>query len=205
MFTSEIHKKGYEAMKEEKLEEAVRLFTEALKISEHPDIYSDRGVAYLHLEKKVESLADFDKAIELQPKYAYRFAARAFAKNHFGNIDGAVEDYEIAVKLDPDDAVAHNNLGLLLEQKGYKDKAEQRFEQADKLSKMEDHLLEVVDDLEKGGSTEKAETVKERELISPEVQRDETVSAVSEFKKVFTSKSQFREFVRFVKNGFKIK
>lgn len=212
MFTSEKHKAGYEAMKEGRLEEAIELLNEALKHSEHPDIYSDRGVTYLHLERKTECLSDFNKAVELQPQYAFRFAARAFAKNHFGDIDGAVEDYEIAVKIDPNDAVALNNLGLLLEKKGYKDKAELRYQQADKLSKMEDHLLKVVDDLENKdaeGSNKPNKTTEptssEREMIDPEIKRDKTVSIVNEFKKVFTSKKQFREFVQFVKNGFKIK
>jgi tetratricopeptide (TPR) repeat protein len=40
-----------------------------------------------------------------------------------GDIKGAIEDYEKTISLDPDDAIAYNNLGLLQEQLGYKEKS----------------------------------------------------------------------------------
>jgi len=150
--------------------------------------------------------------LEIQPKYSYRYACRGYALNFFGDIDAALLDYEKAVELDPDDAVAHNNLGLLLEQKGYKEQAKKRFERADKLSKQEDQLFSVMDDIEQGKVEEETQTAvevpeekPEREMVSPEVKREAQISAMQEFKKVFTSKEQFKEFMRFIKNGFRIK
>lgn len=214
MFSNETHQRAYEAMKAERLDEAVSLFTQALiQNPGDPDILADRGVTYLHLNNREASFADFNLALEMQPNYSFRYASRGYAKNFFGDIDGAIEDYEKAVELDPDDAVAHNNLGLLLEQKGYKAKAEKRFEQADKLSKMENELYSVMDELEKG-SEEKAENIPieenqsnedlpKVELMDPtEVRRS---SMGEELGKVFTNKNQFKEFLRFIKNGFKLK
>ena len=166
------------------------------------NLISDRAVAYLHLNEKAKCFADFDLALSLQPNYSYRYASRAFAKNHFGDIDGAVEDYEKAVEIDPNDAVAQNNLGLLLEQKGYKNAAEERFKRADKLSKEEDHLLEIMDDLDNENNP-KTDGIKEE--VDPNIQREKNISTGKELKKVFTSKSQFKEFMNFIKNGFKIK
>lgn len=212
MFSNEIHQRAYEAMKAERLDEAVSLFTQALeKNPNDPDILADRGVTYLHLKNKEASYSDFNSALALQPNYSFRYASRGYAKNFFGDIDGAIEDYEKAVELDPEDAVAHNNLGLLLEQKGYKNKAEKRFEQADKLSKMENELYSVMDELENGSEAtlEKAneeapiETTQTVTLIDPiEVHRN---SMGQELGKVFTNRNQFKEFLRFIKNGFKIK
>lgn len=203
MFANKIHEEAHALMQSGDIQGSIALYTKAME--QHPkdcNLISDRAVAYLHLNEKEKSFADFDLALSLQPNYGYRYASRAFAKNHFGDIDGAVEDYEKAVELDPDDAVAQNNLGLLLEQKGYKNAAEERFKRADKLSKEEDHLLELMDDLD---NEKPEEEIESKEEIDPNVQRQKNVSTGQELKKVFTSKSQFKEFMNFIKNGFKIK
>jgi len=208
MFANKTHESAHTALKEGKIDKSIELYTKALKGHEKdPNIYSDRGVAYLHKNDQVRCYEDLNKAIELQPNYAYRYACLAFAKNNFGDIDGAIIDYEKAVKLDPTDAVAENNLGLLLEQKGYKQKAEERFAKADKLSKMEDHLYEVMDEIEGEGIPRKKEeeNIINQKMIDPSEKREEYLGQFGEFKKVFTSKKQFKEFVAFIKNGFKIK
>lgn len=214
MFVNKTHEKAHQELKNERIEEAVVLYSKALIESpDHADILSDRGVAYLHLNDQTNCFSDLNKALELQPKYSFRYACRAFAKNHFGDIDGAINDYEMAIELDPEDAVAHNNLGLLLEQKGYKKQAKERYERADKLSKQEEQLLNVINEMENppaSSEKETGETVQPKEeevrtLQSPEVQRDEELSTFKEFKRIFTSKKQFNDFLKFIKNGFKIK
>jgi Tfp pilus assembly protein PilF len=208
MFTNSKHKAADEALKKGEVDKAIVLYTEAL--NENPndcDILSDRGTAFLHKKDQLRSLADFNKAIDLDPNYAFRYAARAFAKQNFGDLDGAVADYKKAVELDPSDAVAENNLGLLLEQQGYKKEAEERFKRADKLSKMEDELYGVMDDLE-GGSDQYTNPKMSDSKVEQATQAEselENNSTSAEFKKVFTSRKQFREFVRFIKNGFKLK
>ena len=198
MFANKTHEEAENAMKTGDYEKAISLYTKALlKTPNHADIISDRGVAYLNLNKKEECFADFNKAITLQPEYSYRYACRAFAKKNFGDLNGAIEDYEKAVELDPEDEIAHNNLGLLYEQKGYQDEAEKRFAQAKKLSEAEDQLLNLIDDIEGNKATEP--TPEKEEAIEP------STNAFQEFKKVFTSKKQLKEFLSFIKNGFKIK
>ena len=208
MFVNKTHEKAHETLKAGEVEKAIELYTEALKEApKHCDILGDRGVAYMHLKDKERCMNDLNETIALQPQKAYRYACRAFARNSFGDIDGAVKDYEKAVELDPDDAVAHNNLGLLLEQKGYKNEANERFERADKLSKQEDNLLNAMDEMENGEIEIEEEIVEKPEKTTPESTdaEEEQTTASKEFKKVFTSKSQFKEFLRFIKNGFKIK
>jgi Flp pilus assembly protein TadD len=213
MFANSTHEQAHKLLQDGKVIEAIETYSKALLVNpDHPDIYSDRGVAHLHNMDKENCYADLNKAMELQPNYSYRYAARAYAKNNFGDLPGAILDYEKAVELDPDDAVALNNLGLLLEQQGYKKAAEERFARADKLSKMEDHLLHVIDDLDEeklnAESDEEEEIIEvEAETIQPEPTQpiDEKSTNSSEMKKIFTSKNQFQEFIRFIKNGFKLK
>lgn len=246
MFTNSKHEAAHEALKKGEVDKAILLYTEAL--SEAPndcDILGDRATAFLHKKDKLRCLADFNKAVKLDPNYAYRYASRAFAKQNFGDLNGAVEDYTKAVDLDPEDAVAQNNLGMLLEQQGYKKEADERFARADKLSRMEDQLYDVMDDLEaeeengsqedglrepqssegrlkaefdaraekaaqdSGKSAPEEENSKgDSELREPEfsgAKENDDTNTSKELKKVFTSRQQFREFVRFIKNGFKLK
>ena len=208
MFTNKTHEEATSKLKEGQIDEAIGLYTKAL--NEAPDDYniiSDRGVAYLHKNDKLRCFGDFNRAIQLQPNYSYRYASRAYAKKHFGDLEGAVADYEKAVELDPEDAVAQNNLGMLLEEMGYKKQSEKRFARADKLSEQENGLLNVMEGLE---VSEKAVEAPNQETpiedLSPSDKgSDETKTNSKEFKKVFTSKNQFKEFIRFIRNGFKIK
>lgn len=224
MFTNSKHEAAHKALKKGEIDKAILLYTEALVLApDDCDILGDRGTAFLHKKDQLRCLADFDKAVSLDPDYAYRYASRAFAKQNFGDLDGAIEDYRKAVDLDPDDAVAQNNLGLLLEQQGYKKEADERFARADKLSKMEDELYAMMDDLEHDNQStssgvqnkEEAQLKQEFEARTASAEQkagaasnsDETEdsNASKELKKVFTSRKQFREFMRFVKNGFKLK
>jgi tetratricopeptide (TPR) repeat protein len=206
MFVNPLHAQAHELLKSGQIETAIERYTEALHASPgHPDILSDRGVAHLHMKNQKACFDDLNLALEIQPEYAFRYASRAYAKNFFGDLDGAIEDYQIAVQLDPDDAIAHNNLGLLLEQKGYFRESKERFERADKLSKMENELLQVIDDLEAEGN---AAPVTEVSPLSDEANTEsQTIppSPSGEALKILTSRAQFREFIRFVRNGFKLK
>lgn len=103
-----------------------------------PDAWNDYGVALFHAGAKQEALAALDRALELQPDYGYRFAARAWMRQALKDFDGARADYAQAIALDPDDAISLNNLGLLEEQAGFFRQARERFAAADALS----HLLE---------------------------------------------------------------
>lgn len=221
MFTNSKHEEAHEALKKGEVDTAIFLYTEALQLSpDDCDILGDRATAFLHKKDKLRCMADFNKAVALDPNYAYRYASRAFARQNFGDIDGAVEDYKKAVALDPEDAVAQNNLGMLLEQQGYKKEADERFERADKLSKMEDQLYTVMDTLETSDSdtsniptasnNSSVDSSKSGNLNPDSVdenldQKTQDSNTSKELKKVFTSREQFREFVRFIKNGFKLK
>ena len=211
MFTNQKHEEAHETLKKGEIDKAILLYTEALQNAENDcNIISDRAVAYLHKQDKLRSIADFDKAVQLEPDYAYRYAARAFAKQNFGDTDGAVEDYKKAIELDPNDSVAHNNLGLLLEQQGYQKEAQERFDRADKLSKAEDKLYEMMDEMESGEDKPPQSKQEPKVEINQEVkttldQEDQNSTKSEELKKIFTSRKQFKEFVQFVRSGFKLK
>jgi tetratricopeptide (TPR) repeat protein len=216
MFANIIHQEGHDFMIKGDYLKAIDCFSMALlQHPDHADIYSDRGVSYLHLKMETEAMADFNYALKLQPDYGYRYAARAYAKDFFGDTEAAIEDYEKAIELDPEDAVSYNNIGLLQEKKGYKVEAQKNFERADKLSKMENRLYDLMDQLEEEQPEEISsvepktlsieETPVNHEMIDPATIREKNISTFKEFTQIFKSKKQFNEFMRFLKNGLRIK
>ena len=194
-FINQEHEKAYNLMLEKDYQKALKIFDNLIYLFPNDaNLFSDRGVIFIHLNKKDDALQDFDQAVFLEDSYGYRYASRAYARDFFGDTEAAILDYEKAIKLDPEDAVSYNNIGLLQEKLGYKKKAQKNFELADEISKeQEDNLIPQT-------------TVLENEV--PKVQEESNIknkSFFSEFLKVFKSKKQFREFIGFIKKGGKLK
>lgn len=206
MFLNAHQERAQKLLDENKLTESLNEFNLALKLNPNSaEIYNQRAVVYIHLKKQHLSLSDFNKAIELDPDYAYRYASRAYARDFFGDINGAIEDYYKAVELDPTDAVANNNLGILLEKKGYQEKAQNHYKKADQIAKIEKQFNQTM--IEKEGvalyeentSSPKGETIQPKKIDS--IKPTQSIS----LKDIVTKKSIFKEFVQFISNGFKLK
>ena len=194
-FLNTEHEKAYNLMLEKDYQQALKIFDDLIYLfPNEANLLSDRGVIFIHLNKKEEALKDFDQAVFLEDSYGYRYASRAYARDFFGDTEAAIFDYEKAIKLDPEDAVSYNNIGLLQEKLGYKQKAQKNFELADEISKdQKDNLISQP-------------AVLKNE--APKVQEESSIknkSFFSEFLKVFKSKKQFREFIGFIKKGGKLK
>ena len=194
-FINQEHEKAYNLMLEKDYQKALKIFDNLIYLFPNDaNLFSDRGVIFIHLNKKDDALQDFDQAVFLEDSYGYRYASRAYARDFFGDTEAAILDYEKAIELDPEDAVSYNNIGLLQEKLGYKKKAQKNFELADEISKeQEDNLIPQP-------------TVLENEV--PKVQEESSIknkSFFSEFLKVFKSKKQFSEFIGFIKKGGKLK
>ncbi len=57
------------------------------------------------------AIADYNRAIELNPKYASAYNNRGNAKSNKRDYDGAIADYNRAIELDPKYAFAYSNRG----------------------------------------------------------------------------------------------
>lgn len=200
-------------MEQGKMKEALDALNLAIVSEpENPDYYSERGVVYFHLKNKMKSIADMNKAVDLQPDYSYRYSSRAYIKDWLGDLEGAIADYEIAIKLDPEDAIAYNNLGMLQEKLGYKKKANQYYDRADSISgvtqRQKQFNTEEIDiKLSRSESlSEEHQALKvqgiDKETFNETNNKNQTKGKV--FKNVFSDKKTFKEFISFVKNGFKI-
>src|SRR4051812_8225442 len=59
------------------------------------------------------SIAEFTKAIELNPEYWKAYTSRGVAKRDSGDLDGAVSDHSKSIELNPKNAAAYSNRGAV--------------------------------------------------------------------------------------------
>ncbi|HDY64860.1 MAG TPA: tetratricopeptide repeat protein [Phycisphaerae bacterium] len=89
---------------------AVQFYNFLIGVAPSARAYVERGRVYYLLEKHDLAISDFTKAIETDPDLSGAYTSRAAAKIRSGNLPDAIEDLEIAVRLDPSDRVARKNL-----------------------------------------------------------------------------------------------
>src|SRR5215472_11535018 len=80
--------------------------------------FNDRGVAKWRKGDLDGAIADYNRAVELDPKYAAAYYNRGVAKRHKGDLDGAIADYNRAVELNPKDTAAYYNRGVAKQTRG---------------------------------------------------------------------------------------
>lgn len=87
---------------------------------------------YLKLEKKdfTGAIEYFNKAIELNPNFAYAYSNRGFAKLNLNDIKGAYKDLRKSIELDNTNSYAFKNLGLIYLKDGQKKNACENFKKA---------------------------------------------------------------------------
>jgi len=198
-FLNTNHEKSIEQLKSGNFEKALEYIQDALfEDKSHPVLLAERATIFMYLKRRDEAFEDLDLAIYLQPENPYRYSSRAYVKDFFGDIEGAIADYEKCIKLDPEDIIAHNNLGLLIEKQGNLNRAKKHYKAAD-------NFLEKNPNLQSRIKTEQStsdQTSKADPLLNF---KEKNSSSMSVAKDVLTKKSVFKEFIQFIFNGFKIK
>jgi tetratricopeptide (TPR) repeat protein len=161
-----------------------------------PDFKHDRAIALFHTGNQEGALSELNEAVTLQPDYGYRYAARAWMKQALKDIQGAMADYETAIALDPDDAISLNNLGLLEEQQGYRQEAKERFAAADELAGIlqKESIAPAAIDQQNESPVPEAPSTKETQ--GPNL--------LSEIKRALQQPDGRKEFIAFIRNGFKL-
>lgn len=180
---------------------AVMDFTLALeKDPGNPEILYQRAMTYFHLQKHSLALLDMDDAVKFQPNYSFRYSSRAYMRDAIGDVVGAIQDYKKAIELDPEDVIAYNNLGILEEKMGRKQISQAYFNKADS-------LIELPSNKTVKEVTGLTSNVNNKRSSSPLPVVDKTKANSSiwiEVLKVFTQKDSFKEFLNFIKSGFKL-
>jgi tetratricopeptide (TPR) repeat protein len=110
-------KAGYSAILRHDHDRAISHFTDAIDSGELPPAelalaYHFRGADYLKIGHDDEAIADFDRALALNPSFPTVYNDRAIAFRHKGDLARAVADYGEAIKLMPRVHSFYLNRGL---------------------------------------------------------------------------------------------
>jgi tetratricopeptide (TPR) repeat protein len=70
--------------------------------------YYNRGVQRHHAGDLDGAIADYNKAIGIDPRHATAYYNRGIARKAKGDLDGAIADYTKAIEIDPRRAAYHN-------------------------------------------------------------------------------------------------
>ncbi len=86
-------------------------------------LYDFLGIAHMGLRNYDQSIACFQRALQLKPDFAEGYNNLGAALKAQGRVDAAITKYHKAVELKPDYAEAHNNLGIAQRETGNIDAA----------------------------------------------------------------------------------
>lgn len=114
---------------------AVAAYDDALKDTNLPaasqaGLYSDRGVAKWRLKRLDEAIADFTKAVSLNPEYAPAYNNRGNVYLEMNCAEDAYKEFDRAVSLAPDFGVAYSNRANASQRLNRLDAAEKDFRKA---------------------------------------------------------------------------
>ena len=98
------------------------------------ELHYYRAICLLNIGKPVESIPEFNKALQLKTDYEIAYAYRALAHMQLNMIDAAISDYKHAIFYNPnpkiEDSDTFLNLGVCLYKKGELVEAKKNFERA---------------------------------------------------------------------------
>ncbi len=119
---------GKIALKEKNYDLAISLFSKALASEELTreklvEVYGFRGLAWKKKGDLDKAIADYSKALDLDPKPSTNYYNRGNAWQNKGDHDRAIADYTKVLEIDPQDAEACNARGLAWKNKGDLEKA----------------------------------------------------------------------------------
>ena len=91
--------------------------------SRDAEFYNNRGMAYDKEGQYDQAILDYNKALNINPRYAEAYNNRGVIYRKKGQLDRAISDYNKALKINPRDAEAYNNRGVVYLWKGEFDRA----------------------------------------------------------------------------------
>jgi tetratricopeptide (TPR) repeat protein len=128
------------------VEKAIADYTKAVECCpKNPVYYFERASAYLALEKvSAAVISDFDRAIQLDPKFSAAYANRGWTYYRLNRSEEALRDLDKAIELSPNIALNHKCRAAILLNLGRTEDAMRELRQA---CKLDNSLREEIDEI----------------------------------------------------------
>ncbi|MFN6157639.1 MAG: tetratricopeptide repeat protein [Dolichospermum sp.] len=116
------------------LDKALAAINKAIQLQpNNPNLYNEKYGVLSNLKRYREAEVAINKAIELSPRAAF-YSNRGVVRNELGDKPGAIDDYNQAIKINPNDADAYYNRGNARKELGDKPGAIDDFNLAIKIN-----------------------------------------------------------------------
>lgn len=92
---------GNECFKSGEFLEAIQFYTKSIQSKPSSIAYANRAMAYLKLEDYIQAEKDSTQSIRLDASYVKAYLRRGAARKATDNLDGAISDYEMALRYEP--------------------------------------------------------------------------------------------------------
>ncbi len=112
---------GVEALKQNRLDEAIAFFSRALELDPKDHLaYNNRGVAYKKKGLYDKAIEDYNRALDLKSDYPFALVNRGVARYEKGDLDGALQDLTDATgpRKSPKDSAVRTSLAIVKRAKG---------------------------------------------------------------------------------------
>jgi tetratricopeptide (TPR) repeat protein/S1-C subfamily serine protease len=116
------------------LDKALAAIDKAIQLQpNNPNLYNEKWAVLSALKRYKEAAAAINKAIELSPRAAF-YLNQGIVRNDLGDKQGAIDDFNQAIKFNPNLALAYYNRGIVRYELGDKQGAIDDFNQAIKFN-----------------------------------------------------------------------
>jgi tetratricopeptide (TPR) repeat protein/predicted Ser/Thr protein kinase len=135
--TTLLHNLAYLFHETKRFGDAVATYGRAVREDpEDPDGYEGRSVSNLELGRLEEAEKDMDRVVAARPT-SDSYSNRGAIRSRRGRYPEALEDYERALQLSPDNATVHYNLGILRTRRNEQAAAVEAFRRAIELGRVQ--------------------------------------------------------------------
>jgi len=132
--TRDMIRQGVELRKQGKYEEAIQIFTEAIKVNpQNAVLYLQRADTYRMAKKSDLAISDYSQALSMSPKVPGAYYARGLAYGGKGSYNEAIQDFSQVIAMQPRAYNAYFFRGMTYLHKNQIEDAVNDFNQAIKL------------------------------------------------------------------------